>query len=158
MQLSWPVKRAKPLIDCHENLNQLKVDESAREFMRVDESWRWNESESCDSHPLSLILVWSGLIATFIRPVQLERQISSSGKLIASQTLVWPTTLIKSRALSCTLISFEFVQILMRVNERFGSFDRSWELHESRRELQKQAISKSYDLERPQSLPQFRSG
>ena len=43
----------KPLIDSHENLNQLKVDESARELMRVDESWRSNESENCDSHPLS---------------------------------------------------------------------------------------------------------
>ena len=31
---------------------------------------------------------------------------------------------------SCTLINFELVQILRRVNERFGSFDRSWELHE----------------------------
>ena len=41
--------------------------------------------------------------------------------------------------LSSTLINFELVQILMRVNERFGSFDRSLELHESRRELQKQA-------------------
>ena len=31
-----------------------------------------------------------------------------------------------SHALSCgTLINFELVQILMRVNERFGSFDRS---------------------------------
>ena len=29
MQLSWPVKRAKPLIDSPQNLNQLKVDESA---------------------------------------------------------------------------------------------------------------------------------
>ena len=44
------------------------------------------------------------------------------------------------RQLSCTLINFELVQILMRVNEKFGSFDQSWELHESRRELQKQAI------------------
>ena len=39
------------------------------------------------------------------------------------------------RQLSCTLIKFELVQILMRLNERFGSFDRSWELHESRWEL-----------------------
>ena len=46
------------------------------------------------------------------------------------------------RQLSCTLINFELVQILMRVNERFGSFDRSWELHESRRELQKQEKKK----------------
>ena len=48
-----------------------------------------------------------------------------------------------SRQLSCTLINFELVQILVRVNGSFGSFDRSWELHECRRELQKQAISKS---------------
>ena len=47
MQLSRPVKRAKPLIDSHQNLNQLKVDESAW----VDENWWSNESESCDSHP-----------------------------------------------------------------------------------------------------------
>ena len=36
----------------------------------------------------------------------------------------------------------------MRVNKSFGSFDRSWELHESRRELQKQAISKSLPIRR----------
>ena len=30
-----------------------------------------------------------------------------------------------SHQLSCTLINFEPVQVLMRVNERFGSFDRS---------------------------------
>ena len=53
MQLSWPVKRVKPLIDSDQNVNQLKVDESPWEGMRVDESWRTNESESCDSHPLS---------------------------------------------------------------------------------------------------------
>ena len=53
-----------------------------------------------------------------------------------------------SHQLSCTLINFELVEILMRVNERFGSFDRSWELHESRRELQKQAISKSLPIRR----------
>ena len=53
-----------------------------------------------------------------------------------------------SHQLSCTLINFELVQILMRVNERFSSFDRSWELHESRRELQKQAISKSLPIRR----------
>ena len=74
------VQRAKPLMDSRQNLNQLKVDESWwemmrvggptsqtshglsskfepaqswRECMRVDESWRSNESESCDSHPLS---------------------------------------------------------------------------------------------------------
>ena len=55
---------------------------------------------------------------------------------------------INSHALSCTLINCELVRILMRVNERFGSFDRSWELHESRRELQKQAISKSLPIRR----------
>ena len=53
-----------------------------------------------------------------------------------------------SHQLSCTLINFELVQILVRVNERFGPFDRSWELHESRRELQKQAISKSLPIRR----------
>ena len=53
-----------------------------------------------------------------------------------------------SHQLSCTLINFELVQILMRVNESFGSFDRSWELHESRWELQKQAISKSLPIRR----------
>ena len=53
-----------------------------------------------------------------------------------------------SHQLSCTLINFELVQILVRVNERFGSFDRSWELHESHRELQKQAISKSLPIRR----------
>ena len=36
MQLSWPVKRPKPLIDCHQNLNQLNVDECVWEGMRVD--------------------------------------------------------------------------------------------------------------------------
>ena len=46
-----------------------------------------------------------------------------------------------SHQLSCTLINFELVQILMTVNERFGSFDR-------RRELQKQAISKSLPIRR----------
>ena len=44
-------------------------------------------------------------------------------------------TLMNSHELSCTLINFELVQILLRVNEKFGSFDRSWELHESRWEL-----------------------
>ena len=53
-----------------------------------------------------------------------------------------------SDQLSCTLINFELVQILVRANERFGSFDRTWELHESRRELQKQAISKSLPIRR----------
>ena len=37
MQLSWPVKRAEPLIDPHQNLNQLKVDETVWVGMRVDE-------------------------------------------------------------------------------------------------------------------------
>ena len=64
---------------------------------------------------------------------------------VATLALVWPPTLINSHALSST---FELVQILMRVNESFGSFDRSWELHESRRELQKQAISKSLPIRR----------
>ena len=36
----------------------------------------------------------------------------------------------------------------MRVNDRFDSFDRSCELHESRRELQKQAIFKSLPIRR----------
>ena len=53
MQLSWPVKRIKPLIDSHQNWNHLKVDECAWEGVEVDES-RWsNESKSCDSRPLS---------------------------------------------------------------------------------------------------------
>ena len=68
---------------------------------------------------------------------------------VATLALIWPPTLINSHALSaCILINFELVQILMRVNERFGLFDRSWELHESRRELQKQAISKSLPIRR----------
>ena len=50
--------------------------------------------------------------------------------------------------LSCTLMNFELVQILMRVNESVGSFDQSWELHESRRELQKRVIFKSLPIRR----------
>ena len=57
---------------------------------------------------------------------------------VATLALVWQPT----------LINFELVQILIRVDERFGSFDRSWELHESRRELQRQAISKSLPIRR----------
>ena len=42
MQLSWPVKQAKPLIDSHQNFNQLKVDESAQELLRVgDQTREW---------------------------------------------------------------------------------------------------------------------
>ena len=44
VQLSWPVKRAKPLIDSHQNLNKLKADESAWECTRLDESCWSNES------------------------------------------------------------------------------------------------------------------
>ena len=52
VQLSWPVKWAKPLIDTHQNLNQLKLMRvHAWECVRVDESWLSNKSESCDSHP-----------------------------------------------------------------------------------------------------------
>jgi hypothetical protein len=45
-------------------LNQLKVDENDKSAWElVDESWRLNANESCNSHQLSWthILVWSGL-------------------------------------------------------------------------------------------------
>ena len=42
VQLSWPLKRDKPLIE---------PAQSWWECMKVDESWWSNESESCDSHP-----------------------------------------------------------------------------------------------------------
>ena len=51
MQLLWPVKRAKPLIDSHQNLNQLKVDESAWELMKVGGQTRARVATLIHSHP-----------------------------------------------------------------------------------------------------------
>ena len=64
MQLSWPVKRAEPLIDSHQNLtDQLKVDESAWELMRVGGQMRARVATLIHSHPrlirpLYLALRW----------------------------------------------------------------------------------------------------
>jgi hypothetical protein len=44
--LTEPVKRAKSLINSHQNLNKLKVDWSWWEYTRVDESWRANVHEN----------------------------------------------------------------------------------------------------------------
>ena len=59
----------------------------------------------------------------FIRPDQTKMRVNESRNSRSRLTA-------NSHQLSCTLINFELVQILRRVNERFGSFDRSWELHE----------------------------
>ena len=47
---------------------------------------------------------------------------------VATLASVWPPTLIHSHQLSSTLINFELVQILMRVDKSLCAFDRSWEL------------------------------
>ena len=53
MQRSWLVKRAKPLIDSHQNLNQLKVDERAWELaVKRERELRLSST---------LIFVWLGL-------------------------------------------------------------------------------------------------
>ena len=45
----WEFELSSTLIDI---LNMFKVDESARESVRVHENWRSNESESLNSHQL----------------------------------------------------------------------------------------------------------
>ena len=47
---------------------------------------------------------------------------------VATLASVWVPTLIHSQQLSSTLINFELVQILMRVDKSLCAFDRSWEL------------------------------
>ena len=127
MQLSWQVKRAKPLIDSHQNLNQLKVDERAWEGMRVDESFlRPDQTRTRVDESATLALVWSPTLinshpCTLINfeLVQILGLIKRGWEWmrVATLALVWPPTL-NSRALSSTL---------MHSHQLWGWFKFWWE-------------------------------